>query len=135
MTNGVTALLLMTGGLFMFLAALGVARQPDLFTRMQAATKAVALGSTCILIAVAVYFADLGITTRALLVSVFIYLTAPISAHLMARAAYFVGVPLWEGTVVDELRGRYNRHTHTLQSEPEAAVTPPTSSDEAALQG
>ena len=135
MSDWVTALLLITGGLFMLLAAIGIVRQPDLFTRMQAATKAVALGSTCLLIAVAVYFADLGVTTRALLISVFIFLTAPISAHLIARAAYFVGVPLWRGTVVDELRGRYNQRTHALRSEPEAAGPPPTSGDEMALPG
>lgn len=135
MTALVTALLLVTGGLFMLLAAIGVVRQPDLFTRMQAATKAVALGSSCILIAVAVYFADLGVSTRALLISVFIFLTAPISAHLIARAAYFVGVPLWQGTVVDELRGRYDRHTHALQGESETADPPPTSGDEVGLPG
>jgi multicomponent Na+:H+ antiporter subunit G len=35
---------------------------------------------------------------------------------MIGRAAYFVGVPLWEETIVDELQGQYDRQTHTLQS-------------------
>jgi multicomponent Na+:H+ antiporter subunit G len=63
-----------------------------------------------------VHFNDLGITMRALAASVFFLLTAPVSAHLMGRASYFLGVPLWEGTVRDELRGHYDLRTHRLDS-------------------
>jgi multicomponent Na+:H+ antiporter subunit G len=83
---------------------------------MQAATKASALGAGCVLLAVAVHFADPAITTRVLLIIVFIVLTAPVSAHMIGRAAYFVGVPPWPGTTIDELRGRYDPHTHALES-------------------
>lgn len=78
---------------------------PDLFMRMQAATKAATLGVGCMLSAVAIHFNDVGITTRCLLVTAFVFLTAPVAAHVIARAAYSVGVPLWEGTICDELRG------------------------------
>ena len=44
----------------------------------------------------------------------FVFLTAPVAAHMIARASYFVGVPLWEGTIIDELRGHYDRRTHRL---------------------
>jgi multicomponent Na+:H+ antiporter subunit G len=119
-----TALLLLIGAAFMLLAGIGIVRQPDLFTRMQAATKAATLGAICTLLAVAVYFSDLAITTRALLISLFIFLTAPVSAHLIARAAYFVGAPLWRGTVIDELQGQYDRRTHILGSEAGSSVAP-----------
>ena len=46
------------------------------------------------------------------------FLTAPIAAHMIGRDAYFVGVPLWERTVLDELKNRYNTHTNTLDSPP-----------------
>jgi multicomponent Na+:H+ antiporter subunit G len=46
------------------------------------------------------------VTTRAVLVIAFFFLTAPVGAHMIARAAYAVGVPLWEGTITDELRDR-----------------------------
>jgi multicomponent Na+:H+ antiporter subunit G len=100
----------------MVLAAVGLVRLPDLFTRMQASTKASTLGVACMLLAVAIYFGTLGVTTRALLVIVFFFLTMPVAAHMIGRAAYFSGIPLWQNTVVDELRGSYDPRTHTLQS-------------------
>jgi multicomponent Na+:H+ antiporter subunit G len=60
----------------------------------------------CLLLGAAVHFQDLGVTTRAVLVIAFFFLTAPVGAHVIARAAYAVGVPLWEGTITDELRDR-----------------------------
>ena len=116
--DAVAVALMAAGATLMLLAAVGVLRMPDLYSRMQAATKASTLGSGCLLLAVAVHFADLAITVRVLLIVVFILLTAPVSAHMIGRAAYFVGVPHWKGTTVDELRGRYDRRTHTLDSAP-----------------
>jgi multicomponent Na+:H+ antiporter subunit G len=116
MKEWVTAVLLLTGGAFMLLASVGITRMPDLFTRMQAATKASTLGASFMLMGVAAYFAELGVTSRALAVVVFIILTAPVAAHMIARAAYFVRVPLWEETIADELRDRYDPRTHELAS-------------------
>lgn len=104
MSEAISGSLLILGGLFMLLAGVGVVRMPDLFMRMQAATKAATLGTGCMLLAVAVHFGDLAVTTRAVLVTIFVFLTAPVAAHVIARAAYSVGVPLWEGTLCDELR-------------------------------
>jgi multicomponent Na+:H+ antiporter subunit G len=61
------------------------------------------------MLAVAVDFGDLAITTRVVLIVAFVFLTAPISAHMIGRAAYYVGVPLWEGTTLDELRDHNGR--------------------------
>ncbi len=116
LNDAATLLLLFVGSAFLLLAAIGVMRMPDVFSRMQAATKAATLGAACMLSAVAVHFDDFGVTIRALLVVAFVFLTAPVAAHVIARAAYFIGVPLWEGTTVDELRGRYDSQTHTLAS-------------------
>jgi multicomponent Na+:H+ antiporter subunit G len=104
LTEIVSSILLVVGGAFMLLAGIGVVRMPDLFMRMQAATKAATLGAGCMLLAVAVHFGELAITTRALMVIAFVFLTAPVAAHVIARAAYSVGVPLWDGTQCDELR-------------------------------
>ncbi len=118
MSDVVTMILILIGASFLFLGALGLARMPDLFSRMQAATKASTLGIACVLLAVAVHFQGLGITTRALATIMFFLLTAPVSAHIIARASYFVGVPLWEHTIIDELHGRYDPGTHKLDSCP-----------------
>jgi len=120
MATIVSAILIVIGALFMFVAALGVLRMPDLFLRMSATTKAATLGVGFILLAAAVYFNDFGTTTRALATIIFLLITAPVAAHMIGRAAYFNGVPLWEGTLVDELQGRYDERTHILESAEES---------------
>lgn len=98
--------LLILGGLFSVVAALGVLRLPDVLIRMHASTKAGTLGCGLILLAVAVHFAETGIIARAVATIVFLMLTAPIAAHMIGRAAYRMGVPLSDRMVVDELDGR-----------------------------
>jgi multicomponent Na+:H+ antiporter subunit G len=114
--------LVLVGGAFVLLAGVGVLRMPDLFTRMQAATKGATLGAGCLLLAVAVHYRNLDVSARAVLVIAFVFLTAPIAAHLIARAAYAVGVPLWAGTVRDELRDA--RPTSTDAVEPPGSPEP-----------
>jgi multicomponent Na+:H+ antiporter subunit G len=102
-----------TGTVVRVLAAVGIVRMPDLYTRMQAATKATTLGVACSVLAVAVWFPGWGVLARAVLILVFVALTTPVSAHILGRMAYLTGVPLWKGTVVDELerdlREKYQR--------------------------
>ena len=102
----------------MFLAGVGLLRLPDIFLRMSAATKASTLGAGFILLAAALYFDDLGTTSRAIATIFFLLLTGPVAAHRIARAAYFDGSPLWDGTVRDDLRGHYDQHTHELEGDP-----------------
>ena len=109
MSHWITSILVAAGAIFMLLGALGIARMPDLFSRMQTSTKSSTLGIGCIMLAAAWHFQDLATITRASLVIAFFFLTAPVAAHMIARAAYFVGVPLWKGTRMDELRGHYDR--------------------------
>ena len=96
--------LLLAGALLMFTAAVGVLRMPDLFTRMQASTKAGTLGSGLVLLAVAIEMRSLAVTASAALIIGFLFLTAPVAAHIIARVAHRTGVRTWEGTVIDELR-------------------------------
>lgn len=108
----------------MLLAGIAIIRMPDVYMRMSATTKAATLGVGCILLGMVVYFAEPGIALRGLAVAVFGFLTAPVAAHMIARAAYLIGVPLWEGTLTDELSGRYRAGAepgiHTLESPPDA---------------
>ncbi|NLG74109.1 MAG: monovalent cation/H(+) antiporter subunit G [Chloroflexi bacterium] len=109
-------ILLFSGASLLLLAAVGVNRMPDLISRIQAAAKASSLGSGLMVMALAVYFSDFGVTVRALLILAFLFLTVPVSGHVLGRAAYFIGVPLWEHTIIDELKGRYDTETHELGS-------------------
>jgi multicomponent Na+:H+ antiporter subunit G len=115
MMEWITVSLLLLGGAFALLAAVGVFRMPDLMTRLQAATKGTTLGAVFILFAVMVHFKEVSVTARVLMVILFLFITAPLGAHMLARAAYFDGVPLWKGTLVDELKGRYDRESHALK--------------------
>jgi multicomponent Na+:H+ antiporter subunit G len=102
----VTALLVISGAFFSFVAALGVLRMPDIFIRMHASTKAGTLGCGLMLLAVAVRFGQLGVSSRALAAIAFLLFTAPVAAHMIGRVAYRTGVPLWERSVLDELAGK-----------------------------
>ena len=112
----IVASFLIIGSVFILLAAIGIVRFPDLFTRMHAATKASSFGVALMLIAVAIYFGNAWVIFEVVLVISFIYLTAPVACHMIARAAYFLNIPMWEGTVVDELRDKYDLHKHSLKS-------------------
>ncbi|MDQ7858142.1 MAG: monovalent cation/H(+) antiporter subunit G [Armatimonadota bacterium] len=110
-----TAALLAFGAIWILIAAAGIVRMPDLYLRMSASSKAATLGAALMLLAVAVHFQALGVVSRVGATVAFILLTAPVAAHMIARAAYVTGVPLWRGTMVDELRGRYDPETHALR--------------------
>lgn len=111
-----SAFLLLVGAFFMVVAAVGMLRMPDLFTRMSAATKAATLGTGLILSAMALHFWDAEVTSRVLAIVLFMFATVPVSAHMIGRAAYSDGVPLWEGTQYDELSGRYDEDRQILAS-------------------
>ncbi|WP_136658586.1 monovalent cation/H(+) antiporter subunit G [Nitratireductor sp. XY-223] len=97
------ALMIVIGSGFTLVAALGLLRFPDVYTRMHAASKAGTLGSGVVLIALGIEAGDTGTLTRALAGVCFFLLTAPISAHLLAKASYAVGYPLSDQSVVDEM--------------------------------
>ncbi|HUP65960.1 MAG TPA: monovalent cation/H(+) antiporter subunit G [Thermoanaerobaculia bacterium] len=101
-----SALLLIMGCTFLILAALGIVRMPDLYIRMSAASKALTLGVGLLALGLAIHMPDAGVITRAILLIVLFLLKAPVAAHALGRAAYLDGVPLWEATIVDEMRDR-----------------------------
>ncbi|MYL22454.1 monovalent cation/H(+) antiporter subunit G [Vreelandella massiliensis] len=116
MIDFIKGTLIILGALLILLAAVGLLRLPDLLTRMHATTKAAALGVTFMMLAVAMHFAEVAVAARALAIIIFIILTAPVAAHVIGRAGYFVGSKLWSGTVKDELRPNYDPLTHELKS-------------------
>ena len=100
----ITIMLLAAGSGLMLLSAVAVVRFPDFYSRMQASTKASTLGIACLALAAAVHFGSLAITSRAIAIVVFVFLTAPVAAHVIGRAAHVVGVELWNATLFDDLR-------------------------------
>ena len=108
MTDIVTTIVWLAGSGFALLAAVGVLRMPDVFTRMQASTKASTLGLGCLLIGAAIQLGDFAAFIRVASIGAFVLLTTPVSGLVIARAAYFADVPLWKGTILDERRARTN---------------------------
>jgi len=100
----ILAVLLAAGAILIFIAALGLLRMPDLFTRMSCTAKASTLGIGLMLLSLILYFGELGVTSRALATIGFVVLTTPVASHRIGIVAYRDGVPLWEGTILDEMR-------------------------------
>jgi multicomponent Na+:H+ antiporter subunit G len=107
------------GTLFILLAAIGIVRMPDLYLRISVTTKAATLGIGLLLVCCALHFGTVAVTSRVVAIIFFMILTAPVGAHLIGRAAYFVGVPMWKKSVMDDLKGRYETETHELKGEEE----------------
>jgi multicomponent Na+:H+ antiporter subunit G len=105
------------GIVFDILGCLGLIRLPDVYNRLQAATKCVTMGTCSILFGtfLVVGFVSAGI--KAILCIVFLSLTTPVAAHAIARGAHRSGVALWAGSVVD----------HYAESREEETDAPKTS--------
>jgi multicomponent Na+:H+ antiporter subunit G len=97
---------------FIFVASLGVLRLPDFYSRVHAPTKAATLGLFFLLGAVSIDLAESVVVTKALLALLFIAATAPVGAHILARAAYRNGVTAMEGTETDEYAVPVDRRKH-----------------------
>lgn len=117
MSDIVAGVMILIGSFFVFVAAVGILRMPDVYVRMHAATKAGTLGSGLLLLAVAVQAESLDVVLRAVAAVLFLIVTTPVAAHLLGRAAYISGVPLWKGTGLDELAGKYDRDTRALKGQ------------------
>jgi multicomponent Na+:H+ antiporter subunit G len=99
-----SAALMLTGVALAVIAAIGLVRLPDLFSRMHAATKPTTLGLALVLLGAALRMETGGDAAKLLLVGAFTFLTAPVGAHVLGRSAYRAGTGGLDHLVVDELR-------------------------------
>ncbi len=121
MIEVVLTVLVLLGVAFSFLGAIGIVRLPDVYMRMQAATKSGTLGVGFLTLAAAIRFEGLGVSTQAVLIVAFLFLTMPIAAHIIGRAAYASGVPMWEHTGINEYEEHKQQHpAETDQPPPQA---------------
>lgn len=83
---------ILTGAIFTFIGSLGLVRLQDFYTRLHGPTKATTLGVGCFLIASSVYFSIYasGLSLHEILITIFLFITAPVSAHMLAKAALHV---------------------------------------------
>ncbi|WP_042461668.1 monovalent cation/H(+) antiporter subunit G [Neobacillus dielmonensis] len=104
--NFIIGFLILAGALLFLIATFGVIRLPDVYTRNHAASKAATLGVMFVLLGTFLYFYSVEghFNSRLILGIVFLFLTSPISGHLINRAAYNSGVKLWDQSVRDDLK-------------------------------
>ncbi len=102
MNETIGTIFIFVGIVFDFFGCLGLIRLPDIYNRLQASTKCVTLGTVSILFGLFLFngFSATGI--KAILCIGFLILTAPVSAHALARAAHRAGVKLWDKSVCDK---------------------------------
>ena len=105
MSETIGRILLSIGLLFNIFGCIGLIRLPDVYNRLQAATKCVTLGTCVMLMGVALMAGLEGgtaLAAKCLLCLLFILITSPTAAHALARGAHKAGVKLWESSVVDK---------------------------------
>ena len=89
MIENLVSILILVGALFTFIGSLGLLRLPDFYSRLHAPTKATTLGVGSLLLASALWFSAQGeaVSLHELLIVLFLFITAPIGAQLLAKAA------------------------------------------------
>lgn len=85
----IVAVLLLVGSIFALIGSIGLLKLPDFFMRLHGPTKASTLGVGALVIGSLIYFSSSreGLSLHELLITVFLFITAPVSAHMLAKAA------------------------------------------------
>lgn len=114
------SLLIITSSILSLIAALGLIRLPDTYTRAHAAGIGNTLGITVMMVALILYFSyfsEVNMLPRIILALLFIFLTTPIANHLITRSAYHIGVPLTKNHLIDELYPVKKEEMQALRAE------------------
>lgn len=100
MVDLVLSFLIVVGAGFSLIGSIGLTRLPDFFTRLHGPTKATTLGVGSIVLASLIYFSSVrgSLSLHEILITVFLFITAPVSAHLLAKAAMHRDARRVEGT-------------------------------------
>jgi len=102
----ISGIFIFLGTLICLISAIGLVRLPDVYTRSHAASKSSTVGVLFILIGTLLYFviSEGYFSIRLILGIIFVFLTAPVAAHVICRSAYRSGVPLTDTSAEDELK-------------------------------
>lgn len=92
------------GAIFILIASFGILKMPDFYSRVSVTIKAATLGIGCILVAAVLYFADFSVTTKALAIIFFLFITSPVAGFLISKVAYITGTKLWKHSIIDEMK-------------------------------
>jgi multicomponent Na+:H+ antiporter subunit G len=104
MSNILSLIFIGIGVLFDFFGCFGLIRLPDVYNRLQAATKCVTLGTWCILLGLFFRYGVSGTGIKALLFIPLIFLASTVAAHALIRGTYLFGIKMWDRSVVDDYK-------------------------------
>ncbi len=102
MNEIIGTIIIAIGVLFNLFGCIGLGRLPDIYNRLQAATKCVTLGTCFILIGVLCFGGISAMGIKAVVCMFFILITSPVAAHALARGAHIFGAELWQNSVCDK---------------------------------
>ncbi len=121
----VSAIFIYIGVIFLVISSVGIIRLPDFYIRMSAITKAATLGIGFIVTGITIYFNEVVIMNKSITIILFMLLTSPVAAHVIARAAFRNRVLFWEKTIIEEFKPYLKEH----------GAMPETNVDKADLPG
>ena len=117
MTDILFKILLSVGVLFNLFGCIGLIRLPDVYNRLQSATKCVTLGTCSILLSLVVKYGFSEIGVKSLVAIPLLFFAATVAAHALAKGAYIFGVKLGDESVIDEYKDQMVKNTKSRKNE------------------
>ena len=109
MSEVISIIFIAIGILFNLFGCVGLIRLPDVYNRLQSATKCVTLGTCSILLGVLIRYGFINIGIKALVAIPLLFFTATVAAHALAKGSYWFGIRLGEKSVHDDYREEYEQ--------------------------
>lgn len=104
MNDVIALILLIVGVTFNLFGCIGLIRLPDVYNRLQSATKCVTLGTCSILLSLLFYYGFNDIGVKALIAIPLLFFASTAGAHALARGAYIFGIKLGDSTIKDDYK-------------------------------
>ncbi|MDP2173028.1 MAG: monovalent cation/H(+) antiporter subunit G [Candidatus Cloacimonadaceae bacterium] len=102
--NSISIVLLIVGITFDLFGCIGLLRLPDIYNRLQSATKCVTLGTCSILLALFLHYGFTGVGIKALIAIPLLFFASTVGAHALIRGSYKFGLKLTDKTVIDDYK-------------------------------
>ncbi len=104
MNNTISLILFIIGVLFDLFGCIGLIRLPDVYNRLQSATKSVTLGTCSILFGLFIKYGFSPIGMKALIAIPLLFFASTVAAHALIRGSYKFGIDLWKNTIIDDYK-------------------------------
>ncbi|RLC52239.1 MAG: Na+/H+ antiporter subunit G [Candidatus Cloacimonadota bacterium] len=102
--NTISIILFIIGAAFDLFGCIGLLRLPDVYNKLQSATKSVTLGTCSILLGLFIHYGFTAVGLKALIAIPILFFTSTVAAHALVRGSYLFGVKLWDKSVIDDYK-------------------------------